>query len=103
MFVDDVIDGIMRLEGYVNNKGNLTVNIGSTEEVTVRQLAELIIGISKKHISMRFDGSKPTGALRRIPDLVRVRKTLGWKPTTHLGVGLAVTFDWAQKRLRETG
>lgn len=99
VFVDDVIDAIMRLEKHVRKRGNLTVNVGSTEEITVRDLAELIVLLSKKDIPLKFDDSKPTGALVRMPNLDRIKSVLAWSPTTGLSAGLTETFDWAEERL----
>ena len=103
VFIDDALNALLRLEKYVEEKGNLTVNVGSTEEVTVRDLAELVVKLSKKKIRLKFDESKPTGAMSRMPNLDRIENVLGWKPTTTLTDGLAETFDWAERRLREPG
>jgi len=83
----------------VEEKGSLTVNIGSTEEVTVLELAELIIGLSGKEIEPKLDPSRPSGALNRMPDLSRVKRTLGWKPNTPFSKGLSKTFEWAVTRV----
>jgi len=99
VFVDDAVNAIIRLEKHVNGHGNLTVNIGSTEEVTIRKLAGLITQLSRKDISLKFDYSKPTGALSRVPNLERIQKVLGWSPTTNLSSGLAQTFGWAERRI----
>lgn len=99
VYIEDALDAIMRLQRFVEEKGNLTVNIGSTEEVTVRELAERVISLSGKDIKLRFDPSKPKGALNRTPDLGRANNTLGWAPTTPFGEGLENTFRWAHSRL----
>jgi nucleoside-diphosphate-sugar epimerase len=99
VYVDDTLDALFRLQDYVEKKGNLTVNVGSTEELTVLDLARLVIALSKKKVPMGFDTSKPTGALNRMPDLGRIKKLLGWSPTTCFSEGLAETFEWAETRL----
>lgn len=99
VYIDDAIDALMRLEKHVKSRGNLTVNIGSTEETTVRELARRIVLVSKKAIPLKFDESKPTGALNRTPNLERAKNVLGWSPTTPLSEGLIETFGWAEKRL----
>ena len=99
VYIDDVIDALFRLSAHVERKGSLTVNIGSTEEVTVLDLARRIIALSGKEIEPKLDPSKPTGALNRMPDLARVRETLGWEPTTPLSKGLSETYGWAQTRI----
>jgi nucleoside-diphosphate-sugar epimerase len=99
VFVDDAIDAIFRLRDYIEKRGSLTVNVGSTEETSVRELARRTVELSKKPITIEFDSSKPTGALNRMPDLERVKKTLDWSPTTSFADGLERTFEWAKGRL----
>jgi len=98
-YVDDVMDALFDLLRHIERKGSLTVNIGSTEEVTVLELAKMIIGLSGKNILPRLDPSKPSGALNRMPDLSLVKKKLGWEPKTSFSEGLSKTFDWALTRL----
>ena len=103
VYIDDALDALMRLEKHVSERGSLTVNVGSTEETTVRDLAERIIRLSKKDIQLRFDESKLTGALNRMPNLDRAKRVLGWSPTTSFSEGLQETFEWAQRRLQRRG
>ena len=99
VYIDDAIDALMRLWVHAENEGSLTVNVGSTEEVTVRDLARQIVSLSEKEIPLDFDRSKPTGALNRMPNLERVKNVLDWAPTTSLSEGLAKTYEWARMRL----
>jgi GDP-D-mannose 3',5'-epimerase len=103
VYIDDALDALMRLEKHIGKRGSLTVNVGSTEETTVRGLAERIVILSKKDIPLAFDASKLTGALNRMPDLRRVKRVLGWSPTTSFSDGLKKTFDWARRRLATSG
>ncbi|MGH9918666.1 MAG: NAD-dependent epimerase/dehydratase family protein [Nitrososphaerales archaeon] len=100
VYIDDALEALMKLEKHVMDRGSLTVNVGSTEETTVRDLAERVIGLSKKDIPLRFDESKLTGALNRMPNLDRAKRVLGWTPTISFSKGLKATFDWAERRLR---
>jgi GDP-D-mannose 3', 5'-epimerase len=99
VYIDDAIDALMRLWDHAEKHGSLTVNVGSTEEVTVGDLARQIISLSEKEIPLDFDASRPTGALNRMPDLQRIKKVLDWAPTTNLSEGLAKTYEWAEVRL----
>lgn len=101
VYIDDALDAVFRLMEHVERDGNLTVNVGSTDEVTVRQVAERVIALSGKDIRMTFDAAKPRGALNRTPDLTRVARALGWKPTTPFDEGMARTFEWARGRLKD--
>lgn len=99
VYIDDAVDALFRLQSYVERKGSLTVNVGSTEEVTVAELARRVVALSKKEIPLKFDTTKPVGALNRKPDLTRAKETLGWSPRTPFSEGLPVTFEWARGRL----
>jgi nucleoside-diphosphate-sugar epimerase len=99
LYIDDFLDALFRLDRYVEKKGSLTVNVGSTEETTVRELAEMVVKLSGKDITMKFDASKPTGVLSRLPNLDRVGGVLGWIPKTRLVDGLSSTYEWAENRL----
>ncbi len=99
VFIDDAIDALVLLQEYTTKNSALTVNLGTQEEVTVRNLAENIISLSGKKIPLKFDTSQPTGVLQRIPSLERIEKTLGWKPTTPFDSGLEKTFAWASQRI----
>ncbi len=99
LYVDDFLDALFKLDRYVETKGNLTVNFGSTEDVTIRDLAKMVIDLSGKDIPLKFDPSKPTGVLSRLPDISRAEKLLSWKPTTSLKDGLKKTYEWAERRL----
>ncbi len=100
VYVDDAMDALFRIRDYVSRKGNLTVNVGSAEEHTVKELAEMVVSLSGKKIDMSFDESKPSGALNRMPDLSRVERVLGWAPRTGFAEGLKKTYDWAITRFK---
>ena len=50
-------------------------------------------------ISPKYDPAKPVGVLRRLLNLTRAEKTLGWKPKTKLADGLAKKYEWAERRI----
>ena len=69
------------------------VNIGSGEEVTIRELATLMAEVTGFAGRIDFDESKPDGTPRKIVDITRLR-SLGWKPGHTLAEGLAQTYQW---------
>jgi GDP-D-mannose 3', 5'-epimerase len=100
VFIQDTLDAIFRLEEFLEDTGgSLVVNVGSTEEITVADLARLVISISEKAIAPRFDLARPTGVLKRVPNLDRIGETLGWRPRVDLCTGLERTYRWAEARL----
>jgi GDP-D-mannose 3', 5'-epimerase len=103
VYIEDVIDALVLIQEYVSKNSSITVNLGSQEEVNVRELAEKIISLSGKKILLKFDRSQPTGVLQRVPSLDRIGNILGWKPTTPFDTGLKRTYEWALKRIQNTG
>ncbi len=73
--------------------------MGTTEEHTVGELAEMVVRLSGKDIGISYDRSKPSGALSRKPDLNKAKQVLGWEPTTPFDKGLSKTYDWALSRV----
>ncbi|EFL49652.1 NAD-dependent epimerase/dehydratase [Solidesulfovibrio fructosivorans JJ]] len=69
------------------------VNIGSGQEVTIRELATLMAKITGYQGEIVFDASKPDGTPRKALDIGRLR-SLGWEPTFSLETGLAETYRW---------
>ena len=69
------------------------VNIGSGEEVSIRQLAELICDVVGFSGSLDFDTTKPDGTPRKLLDVERLR-SMGWRPTISLRDGIRDTYDW---------
>lgn len=71
-----------------------TINVGSADEVTIRQLAETMKDVVGFEGTIRFDSSKPDGTPRKLLDSSRIFN-LGWRPKYDLHKGLAETYDWA--------
>ena len=87
--VFDVVDALLRFENSPGAVGRV-VNLGSNEEVSIRQLAERVIAITGSHSEIRYVpyeqayGPGFDDMLRRIPDLTRAKELLGWTPKTPL-------------------
>ncbi|HLF69333.1 MAG TPA: NAD-dependent epimerase/dehydratase family protein [Actinomycetota bacterium] len=64
------------------------INIGHDDEVSIRDLAQTIVGIASSGAEIRFDTSKPDGYPRRASDVTRLREVTGWVPDTPLGSGI---------------
>jgi GDP-L-fucose synthase len=67
------------------------VNIGCGEDLTIRELAETIAGIVGYGGRIRFDSTKPDGALRKLMDVSRI-STLGWQSKMPLKEGIAQAY-----------
>ena len=73
------------------------INVGCGEDVTIRELAELIceaVGFSGR---LEFDPSKPDGTPRKLLDVSRLR-SLGWSPRVSLRDGIRETYEWYLKQ-----
>lgn len=102
VYIDDVLRAFSRMYQYVvEGGGPLTVNIGSQEEVAVKDLARKVIALSRKEIPLKFDATRPTGVLQRIPSLEKIQRVLDWKPEIPFSLGLERTYQWAEERLAE--
>ncbi len=91
LHVDDLADACVYFAE--RNVGDVLLNVGSGQEVTIRELAELIAEIVGFDGEIRFDTSMPDGTPRKLLDTSRMRE-LGWCPTISLSDGLAQTYRW---------
>lgn len=91
MHVDDLADACVFLMNNYSNED--FVNVGWGEDVTIRELAELVCEVVGFKGELRFDTSKPDGTPRKLLDVTRLTG-LGWKPSIPLREGLADTYRW---------
>jgi GDP-L-fucose synthase len=99
LYVDDLADACVHLmeRGY---DGPL-VNIGTGEDVTIRELAETVMGVVGFAGRIVYDSSKPDGTPRKLLDVSRLA-ALGWRAKTPLREGIALAYaDFRQRH--ETG
>jgi GDP-L-fucose synthase len=74
------------------------INIGTGEDVTIRELAEIVADVLGFKGTLSFDASKPDGTPRKLMDVARLNK-LGWKHTTGLEQGIRLTWDQVRDTL----
>jgi GDP-L-fucose synthase len=91
LFVDDLAEACLFL--MENYNGNETVNIGTGEDVSIKELAETIMKIVGFEGNLIFDASKPDGAPRKLLDVSKINN-LGWKHKVNLQQGIEITLDW---------
>lgn len=77
------------------------VNITTDEEVTIAELANLIVRLSGKNLRLRLNPAGPEGQLRKSADSTKMRKVLGWTPEYTLEQGLRETIEWYGAAQRE--
>lgn len=89
LFVDDLARACLYLLKHYHEP--LHINIGSEEEVTIRQLADKVAGVVGFEGEIVCDRSKPDGTPRKKSDTSRIR-ALGWEPSLSLDEGLPLAF-----------
>jgi GDP-D-mannose 3',5'-epimerase len=92
LHVDECLEGVRRL---VESDFTGPVNIGSEEMVTINRLAEMVIEISGKRLSIRHVAG-PLGVRGRNSDNRLIREKLGWAPSVALHTGLEKIYSWVQ-------
>lgn len=97
LYIDDCIEGTLRLmrSGF---KG--PVNIGSEEMVTIDELAQIIIGISGKKITLKHIKG-PIGVRGRNSDNRLIKEKLNWVPSYQLKKGLEITYKWIKEQIEK--
>lgn len=93
LYIDDCLEAIDLL---MRSDETGPINIGSTEMVTIDQLANLAIGFSVKETELvHIEG--PTGVRGRNSDNTMIEKALGWKPRHSLEEGMEKLFNWIKE------
>lgn len=96
-FSRDVAEGVV-LALHHGTKGGY-VNLGSGKGVTIKELVEALA--SFLDFEYEFDVSKPSGFPKRIMDISKAKKIIGYSPSTELRVGLEETWDWYNNNRNE--
>ena len=91
LHVDDLADALVFLAKEYSGEGHL--NVGSGEEVSIRQLAETIARVVGYRGTLQFDLSKPDGTPRKLSDVSKLQ-AMGWRHRTGLLEGLESTYAW---------
>jgi len=91
LHVDDLADAALFLMLHYDDEQ--IINVGTGEDVTIRELAETIAGIAGYTGKLAFDASKPDGTPRKLLDVSRL-EALGWKARIPLRDGIQSTYDW---------
>jgi GDP-L-fucose synthase len=98
LYADDLADACLHV--MLNYQGEDIINIGCGEDLTIRELAELIsktVGFQGRIV---LDSTKKDGTLRKLLDISRI-KALGWAPKVSLEEGLKRTYEDMRKELTE--
>lgn len=92
LYVEDLAEGVIFvMENYKGNEG--VINIGSGEEVTIKQLSELLAKEMNYQGEVCFDTNGPDGTPRKVLDNSKIN-SIGWSPKINLGEGIKRTVKW---------
>jgi GDP-L-fucose synthase len=94
--VDDLASAcLFLLEKYDSPE---IINVGCGEDISIRELAELICDIVGFEGQLAWDDAKPDGTPRKLLDVTKLQN-LGWRPTIPLRDGIAQTYEWFLKNV----
>jgi GDP-D-mannose 3',5'-epimerase len=96
LYIDECLEAVHRL---MESDFNGPVNIGSEEMVSVNQLAELVMKIANKPLSIKNVNVSHIGVRGRNSDNKLIKEKLGWAPGKRLSEGLEKTYQWVSEQV----
>jgi len=96
LYIDECLEAVHRL---MQSDFTGPVNIGSEEMVTVNQLAEMVMEIAGKKLSIQNIPVPHTGVRGRNSDNKLILEKLGWAPSRPLAEGLKKTYEWINEQI----
>lgn len=96
-YIDDCVKGVIML---MESDYTESLNIGSDRLVTIDQLADIIVAISGKRITKRYNLNAPQGVRGRNSDNTKLREVLHWEPGVSLERGLEKTYAWIEQQVK---
>ena len=91
LHVDDLANAVLIASEKYDSSMHL--NIGSGEDLSIKELAELVANIAGYKGEIKWDSSKPDGTPRKVLDVTKA-KSLGWSPAISLRDGIASAMNW---------
>jgi UDP-glucose 4-epimerase len=109
-YVTDTVEGIYAAIAKPESNGEI-INIGSTHEITILELAQTIKRLANTPCELRikfipyeaFSGGKYEDVRRRVPDVTKSERILGVKARVRIEEGLAKTIEWQRLVVRQDG
>ena len=92
LYVEDLAEGIV-LAAEKHNVAN-PINLGTDEEISIKDLINIILRLSNQKRKIIFDNTKPDGSPRRKSDNRKAKKLIGFQVKTKIEKGLKKTIDW---------
>lgn len=102
-WVEDTVDGLVRLMNAPAEIKHSAMNFGGTQEISVRELAELIIELTGSRSRIRHVETRYNDLHRKTPDISVARRELKWAPTVSLDEGLKRTIGYIEAMMPKDG
>jgi UDP-glucuronate decarboxylase len=99
-YVDDLVDGLVRFLDLKEPPAG-PVNLGNPEEITVLDLAQLVLKLTGSPSGIVFRPLPVDDPARRCPDITLARNALGWQPRTRLEDGLTRTMHYFRRTISD--
>lgn len=96
LHVDDLAEACYVCMQNYDEAGH--INVGTGEDVTIKELAETIASVVDFIGDIEWDTTKPNGTLRKVMNVDRI-KALGWEPQISLHDGISKTYKWYKENL----
>ena len=100
-YVDDLIDGMVKLMNESRPDFTGPVNMGNPGEFTIKELAEKVIAITGSSSKIIYKDLPVDDPTQRKPDISLAKKELGWEPKVQLDEGLENTIEYFKGRLEK--
>ena len=91
LHVDDLADACLHLMDHYD--GETHINVGTGEDISIRELAETVRAVVHPDAELVFDPTKPDGMPRKVLDVSRLHAS-GWQHRIELAEGVKSTYDW---------
>ena len=96
LHVDDLAEACYTcMQDY---EGDEHINVGTGEDVTIKELAETIVDVVGYRNDYEWDTSKPNGTPRKVLNVDKI-KSLGWEPKISLREGIESTYEWFKENV----
>jgi GDP-L-fucose synthase len=98
LYVDDLADGLVFMMKHYSGAGFL--NLGTGEEITIRELAELVGKVAGWTGELVYDRTKPDGTPRKVMDVAKLH-SMGWRARTPMEEGFRKAYAWYVENVAE--
>ena len=98
LHVDDLAEACVKCMQEYDDEEH--INVGTGEDVTIKELAETIVDVVGYKNHYEWDTSKPNGTPRKVLNVDKM-KSLGWEPKIGLREGIESTYEWYKENVRD--